>query len=228
MKNKKIIRIIILILVGLMLLGFLSVLFINLYITSSTDDYILSFDEAAWDGYDCILVLGTLVYRDGTLSPMLKNRVDMAIKLQDKGVAEKLLMTGDHGREDYNEVEAMKNHAVEAGIDPDMIFMDHAGFSTYESMYRAKEVFECKKILIVTQEFHMARAVYLARALGLDAYGVCSDIDNDDGFKINVLRNYSREVLARVKDFFFAKIQPVPTYTGVSIPISGSGSQTND
>ena len=102
--------------------------------------------------------------------------------------------------------------------------MDHAGFSTYESMYRAKEVFEADKIVIVSQKYHLYRAIYIARSLGLEAYGVPSDVREYRGQKY---RDF-REAIARVKDFFNVIIKPEPTYLGEAIPVSGNGDLTND
>jgi vancomycin permeability regulator SanA len=102
--------------------------------------------------------------------------------------------------------------------------MDHAGFSTYESIYRAKDIFQAKKIIIVSQKYHLYRALYIANALGIEAYGVHADYRNyagQAGFDI-------REVLARNKDFFTSIFKPEPTYRGEAIPIWGDGDLTND
>lgn len=133
-------------------------------------------------------------------------------------------MSGDHGRTSYDEVNVMKNFATENGVPSEDVFMDHAGFSTYESMYRARDVFKAEKILIVTQEYHLYRAVYDARALGLDAYGTVSMPRTYQG----QLYRDIREVLARDKDFFYAIFKPEPTYLGEAIPVQGDGNLTND
>ena len=169
-------------------------------------------------------MLGCGVYADGTPTAMLHDRLRRSVELYDLGAAPKLLMTGDHGREGYDEVDAMKTFAVDAGIASEDVFMDHAGFSTYESMYRAKEIFRAKKIIIVTQEYHLYRAIYIAESLGMEAYGVSSDYRSYGG----QLHYDIREVLARVKDFGMSIIQPEPTYLGEAIPISGDGNLTND
>jgi vancomycin permeability regulator SanA len=133
-------------------------------------------------------------------------------------------MSGDHGRTDYDEVAAMKQFAINAGIPSENIFMDHAGFSTYESLYRAKEIFQAKKILIVTQEYHLYRAIYIANQLGLEAYGVSADYRSYSGQTGRDIR----EFLARVKDFGTGIFKPEPTYLGDTIPIWGNGDLTND
>ena len=133
-------------------------------------------------------------------------------------------MSGDHGQKDYNEVKAMKQKAMDAGISSEDVFMDHAGFSTYESIYRARDVFLAERVLIVTQEYHLYRALYVARSLGLEAEGVAADLRPYRGQRYYDLR----EVLARCKDFAMCIFKPLPTYLGEAIPVSGSGDQTND
>ena len=155
---------------------------------------------------------------------MLEDRLRRAVELYDLGAAPKILMTGDHGRVHYDEVATMKAHAVNAGIASENVFMDHAGFSTYESMYRAKEIFQVKKVLIITQEYHLYRAIYIAERLGMEAYGVAADYQAYYG----QTKRDIREVLARVKDFGTSMFKPKPTYLGEAIPIWGDGNLTND
>jgi len=133
-------------------------------------------------------------------------------------------MSGDHGTVEYDEVNAMKQYAIEKGIDSEQIFMDHAGFSTYESIYRAKEIFGAERVVIITQEYHLYRALYIADALGLEAYGVASDQRTYSG---QTMRDV-REILARNKDFLTSLFKPKPTYLGETISLDGSGDVTND
>ena len=213
------------ILLCLGILGISSVLIINAVVKGSVKDQILSAEEAAKiEDVDCILVLGAGVRSDGSLSAMLEDRLRRGVELFELGAAPKLLMSGDHGREGYDEVDAMKTYAVGEGIPAEDVFMDHAGFSTYESMYRAKEIFQAKRIIIVTQEYHLYRAIYIAESLGLEAYGVSSDYRAYSG---QIGRDF-REVLARVKDFGTSLFKPEPTYLGETIPIWGDGNLTND
>jgi vancomycin permeability regulator SanA len=155
---------------------------------------------------------------------MLQDRVNIAVQLVNKGVSDRILMSGDHGKVEYDEVNSMMQYSIDKGMDENKVFLDHAGFSTYESMYRARDVFACKKIVIVTQGFHLYRAVYDARALGLEAYGVASD-SRDYGDQDPL---YLREDLARCKDFIYCIFQPEPTYLGSCIPIYGDSSATKD
>ena len=185
---------------------------------------IRSAEEAAGLDADCILVLGAGVYADGSLSPMLNDRLSRGVELYQNGAAPKLLMSGDHGTAEYDEVNAMKQFALDHGVRSEDVFMDHAGFSTYESIYRAQAIFGAKRVVIVTQRYHLYRALYLARRMGLEAYGVASDLRAYSGQPY-----YSaREILAQSKDFLKALFHPEPTYLGETIPISGNGDLTND
>jgi vancomycin permeability regulator SanA len=118
----------------------------------------------------------------------------------------------------------MKQSAIDDGVKSSDVFMDHAGFSTYESIYRAKEIFGVKKMIIVTQDYHLYRALYIAERLGIEAYGVNADYREYWGQS----KRDMREVLARCKDFATVIFKPTPTYLGDIIPISGDGDLTND
>ncbi len=201
------------------------ILIINGYVKKTSEKWILSIDEAKeLENTDCILVLGAAVKNNERPSAMLNDRLETGIELYNQNVSGKILMSGDHGRKDYDEVNVMKNFAINSGVPSEDIFMDHAGFSTYESMYRAKEIFKADKIVIVSQKYHLYRAVYIARSLGIEAYGVPSDVREYRGQKYRDLR----EAVARVKDFFNVIIKPEPTYLGEAIPVSGNGDLTND
>lgn len=197
---------------------------INAYVKHSFSNKILTVEEAGeLSDIDCVLVLGCGVHGD-TPSNMLEDRLLKALEVYDTGVTEKMLMTGDHGSENYDEVNVMKNFAKEKGVADNNIFMDHAGFSTYDSIYRADYIFGCKKIIIVTQKYHLYRALYIAEKLGIEAYGVNSD-QREYG---RLLYREVREILARDKDFVKCIIKPDSTYLGEKIPISGDGNLTND
>ncbi|MBE6835414.1 MAG: SanA protein [Ruminococcaceae bacterium] len=195
--------------------------FANIYIISYASKYILDKDELSDLDVDCVMVLGAGLW-DGKPSPMLKERLDFGLEAYETGCTDRLLMSGDHGTEFHDEVNAMKDYLIGQGVDRDKIFLDHAGFSTYESMYRARDVFEVESMVIVTQTYHLYRAVYDARKLGVEAYG----------YKAERLEypvwNYLREPLARVKDFVWCIVKPLPTFLGDSIPISGSAALTDD
>ena len=200
---------------------------INAYIYEYSSKYILTVEETKEKQVDCVLVLGAGV-RGGQPTHILQERILRSVEVFNTGCTDRILMSGDHGRVDYDEVNAMKQLAIDnAGAVATNILMDHAGFSTYESMYRAKEIFAVESLIIITQEFHMYRAIYDARQLGLEAYGV-----NADGYFtfsfVKEAYNDSREFLARVKDFFWCMIKPEPTYLGDVIPITSPGEATDD
>lgn len=206
-------------LIRLVILGAVLVLGINAIVCliggmSLTDEEKLKGTTA-----DCALVLGAAVKPDGTPSAMLKDRLDTGIELYKKGLVDKLLFSGDDGQVEYNEVEVMRKYAIKNGVRKKDIFLDHAGFSTYESIYRAKAVFNVSSAVIVTQKYHEFRALYIAKALGLNAKGIaCKDIKYSGRFY-----REAREVLARDKDFFKAILKVKPTFLGDVIDIRGDG-----
>ena len=172
-----------------------------------------------------VLILGSQT-RGRRLSRVLQDRVDAGISLMETGKGKKLLLSGDHGQRYYDEVNAMRLYVLSDAPDipEEDIFMDHAGFSTWDSMYRARDVFEVKDLIVVTQKFHISRAVCIARSLGLNAvgYGI-----NQDRFKGRSLRNWHlREYMARLKAFYYILTKPKPRYLGDKIPITGDGRAT--
>ena len=223
LRLKKLLKLfIILVIIGIVMLC--AALGISEYVKRSVSDRLLSPEKAAeLTDIDCIIVLGCRVNGE-TPSPMLSDRLLRGIELYNMNAAPKLLMSGDHGQVKYDEVNAMKQFAIDRGVPSEDVFMDHAGFSTYETMYRAKEVFAAKRVMIVTQSYHLYRAVYIAEKLGLEAWGVDSDLQS------YIRQPYydMREILARDKDFVKVIFKPEPTYLGEVIPISGSGDLTND
>lgn len=228
MKTRKLRRLLLICLtaaLALCLLGAGIVFGIDAYVLHSTSAQMLTTQEAALlEDVDCILVLGCKVHSDGAPSAMLEDRLRRGVELFHAGAAPKLLMSGDHGTMTYNEVQSMKQYAIDHEIPSSDIFMDHAGFSTYESIYRARDIFQAKKIIIVTQEYHLHRALYIAAALGIEAYGVDADYRSYSGQTARDIR----EILARNKDFFTSIFQPEPTYLGEAIPIWSNGDLTND
>ena len=221
---KKKLKKIIIIFLMLIITEAIIVLGINAYVKGSTKNQIIrNNDYSNLQDIDCIVVLGAGVWGENP-SPMLEDRLLEGIKLYENNVAPKIIMTGDHGREEYDEVNVMKKFAMDKGVPSGDIFMDHAGFSTYESLYRAKEIFEADKVVIVTQEYHLYRALHIANELGIEAYGVASDPRQYVGATYREIR----EILARNKDFIQCIFKPEPTYLGEVIPVFGNGNITND
>lgn len=171
--------------------------------------------------YDCVLVLGAGVRDDGSPSDMLYDRVRVACDLYNLSGGVSLLMSGDHTG-DYNEVGVMKSLATEFGVPAEDIFLDHKGYSTYESLYRAKAVFGAKRIIIVTQEYHLYRALHIARELGMEAVGVSADLRPYGGQS----RYELREVLARFKDLFVAARGEYDGDVDAPVDLSGNGNLT--
>jgi vancomycin permeability regulator SanA len=149
---------------------------------------------------------------------MLADRLDEGLLLYSSGAADILLFSGDNGTNEYNEVAAMRRYAVEHGeaygVTADCIYLDYAGFSTYESMYRLNAVFGVDRAIVVTQEYHLSRALYTAKKLGIDVYGVAAAPTARGQFTRDV-----REVLARTKDFFFVLFDVQPTFLGEPIEL---------
>ena len=184
---------------------------------------IVTTEEASIQSADAVVVLGASVFADGTPSGILQDRLDDGIALYFAGVAPKLIMSGDNGTASYNEVRVMKQYAVAKGVPSEDIFCDHAGFSTYESMYRAKSVFGCERIVVATQTYHLYRALWSAKSLGMQAVGVPSDYHEYQ----KQLQYDIREIPARTKDFFKALVRVPSTYVGDPISLNQDGDVTN-
>ena len=210
---------------ALLIAGIVVILGINLYVIATTSGRILDVEKAAGkDNVDCIIVLGAAVRPDGEPSAMLRDRLEKAVELYEAGVSDKIIVSGDHREEYYNEVYTMKWFLVEAGIPSEDIFMDHSGLSTYDTMYRAVETFGVKKAVFVTQKYEMYRASYIANSFGIDAYGVnAEEITYSGQFKRNV-----REVLASIKDVGMCSAKPEAEVTSDKISLAESGNITNE
>ncbi|MHB0978861.1 MAG: SanA/YdcF family protein [Thermoleophilia bacterium] len=169
------------------------------------------------------IVLGARVWPGNRPSPILADRLETGLELYRLGKVEKLLLSGDHGTVPYDEVNAMRTYVMQRGVPAEDVFMDHAGFSTFDSMYRARDVFLVTDVLMVTQDFHLARAVYTARALGLKVTGVSADRRSyRDTDRLAV-----REWLARCKAFLQLHVfHSGPRFLGPTIPITGDGRAT--
>ncbi|MGI6766402.1 MAG: SanA/YdcF family protein [Lentihominibacter sp.] len=220
--------------IKIIILACIVALCINAFVVlSSRDDIAAVFDDDEINAGEikacksiepqCILVLGCAVWKGGEPSPMLKDRLDAAIALYNEGVAPKILLSGDNRAHNYNEPYCMLKYTLEQGIPKEDIFLDFAGFSTYESIYRAKEVFCVDRMIVVTQKYHLYRTLKTCEALEVEAKGVASDQRKYRGGRYRKLR----EVFARNKDFVKGILKPEPTYLGDEIPIDGDGSVTH-
>jgi SanA protein len=165
------------------------------------------------------IVLGAEVKPDGTMSTMLADRVHGALELWNAGKVDRILVSGDHHTWSYDEPDTMRKALVRAGVPGRVIFEDHAGFDTWATMERARDVFGVRDAIVVTQGFHMPRALYLADAAGIDATGLTTDLHS---YGIQGTRSDVREVLSRVKAVVDASLE-APSTGGPRIPISGDG-----
>lgn len=203
---------------------FITIITTNIIVVTTTINNIISKDKASeLEDVDCILILGAGI-RNGGPSPMLEDRLLSGIYLYENNVSSKILVSGDHMNKGYDEVNIMKNYLINYKIPSQAIFMDHAGISTYDSIYRAKHIFKANKIIIVTQRYHLHRALYIAKQLGIEAYGVES---KPSKYRYQGIREL-REILARSKDLFKVLFKVKSTFQGEEIPIQGNGDITND
>lgn len=208
---------------ALTVLTIVATLSINILIILTTRNQIKKIENIELEDVDCILVLGAGI-KNNKPSPMLEDRLQTGIELYEKNISKKILVSGDHTKIDYDEVNVMKNYLKENNIPSNDIFMDHTGISTYDSIYRAKKIYKAKKIIIVTQEYHLYRSLYIANRLGIDAYGIAADkkeYPNQD-------KRDLREIAARIKDFIKCLIKSESAYLGEVFPINGNGDETND
>lgn len=222
--RKRLLILILMVIVVFFLLDGLVVVTAHRYVLGSATSHSVRLTNAQMkkvraQNADCILVLGAGVRPDGTPTKMLEDRLEVGLYLYQHGAAKKLLLSGDNGQIEYNEVRTMKNYMLAHGVPGKDIFLDHAGFSTYESMYRAGAVFQVKRAIVVTQTYHEYRALYAGARLGLQAAGVGADQQRYSGQAKRDLR----EQFARVKDVFQCLIKPDPSFLGTAIPITGNG-----
>lgn len=206
---------------GLIFLAFLASIFlINFHIIQKSSPYIFSDYHTLpnlQSPQPVAIVLGALVHSNGQMSDMLTDRVAQAITLYRAQKIQKILVSGDHGQVHYDEVNVMKNFLLIQGVLPTDIFLDHAGFDTYDSLYRAHHIFGIDSAVIITQEFHLSRAVYIGRSLGMNVSGLIADRYIYAGIE----RNQFREILARVKAYLNVNFHSQPKYLGPPIPITG-------
>lgn len=213
---------VIFVVLGIVLLIGIAAVSLSVYMVKATEKNIFTADTFKNDEKaDCILILGAGV-KDDKPKPMLRDRLLTGIELYKSGAAEKIIMSGDHGRADYDEVNVMRAFALEQGVSAEDIFLDHAGFSTYDSVYRAKNIFGAENIIIVSQKYHLYRALYISEKLDVKAAGVSADLNSYGG----QLKRDIREIIARDKDFFKCIVKPEAEIMGDKIPLDGDGSIT--
>lgn len=213
---------VIFVVLGIVLLIGIAAVSLSVYMVKATEKNIFTADTFKNDEKaDCILILGAGV-KDDKPKPMLRDRLLTGIELYKSGAAKKIIMSGDHGRADYDEVNVMRAFALEQGVRAEDIFLDHAGFSTYDSVYRAKNIFGAENIIIVSQKYHLYRALYISEKLDVKAAGVSANLNTYGG----QLKRDIREIIARDKDFFKCIVKPEAEIMGDKIPLDGDGSIT--
>jgi SanA protein len=193
-------------------------LIVPLIMQASVSKYIYESSESV-EPTEVAIVLGASVAR-GTPSPVLAARADEAVELYLKGKVHKILVTGDNGALSHDEVTPVRKYLLAAGIPPQDIFLDHAGFDTYSSMYRAQRIFGAQTATIVTQDFHMPRALFIARHFGIDAVGVVAE-----GGEYS-WPAYAREIPASWKALLDVLLKRQPKYLGEPIPLSSDARAT--
>mgnify|MGYP004516819725 FL=1 len=201
---KKIFKYILIVLIVIILVPVI----INFYVILSTKNRIVSGDSELLTDIDYIVVLGAGIRRDKP-SPMLEDRLKTGILLYNNDISNKILITGDHMNDDYDEVTVMKNYLLEHGIPEEDIITDDYGISTYDSIYRVKNVYKSNKVVIVSQRYHLYRALFLSDNLDLESYGVEANLRYYYGQWYREIR----EILARNKDFIKGIIKPKAVYT---------------
>ena len=201
---KKIFKYILIVLIVIILVPVI----INFYVILSTKNRIVSGDSEFLSDIDYIVVLGAGIRR-GKPSPMLEDRLKTGISLYNNDISNKILITGDHMNDDYDEVTVMKNYLLEHGIPEEDIITDNYGISTYDSIYRVKNVYKSNKVVIVSQRYHLYRALFLSDNLDLESYGVEANLRYYYGQWYREIR----EILARNKDFIKGIIKPKAVYT---------------
>ncbi len=196
---------------------------INIYIINSTKSQIFAIQDNV-TARQTALLLGARVYDDGRLSHVMEDRALTAIQLYQSGKVDKILISGDHGTSGYDEVNTIKDYLINQNVSQENIFTDHAGFDTYDSIYRARDIFEVDSMIIVTQKFHLPRAVYIANSLGVKTIGIVADRRQYRDKE----RNQIRESVARVKAFLDVIFKAEPKFLGNKIPITGDSSNSWD
>lgn len=201
---------------------FIVALIINIFIISYSQKYIFNNIDDIQNS-QCAMILGAKVYSSGAISYVVRDRTESALELFKNDKVAKILISGDHGKKNYDEVNTIKNYIkMMHHIEDKDLFMDHAGFSTYESMYRARDIFLISDMVIVTQRFHLPRSIYIARKLGIDAVGYIAKEVYPYTTKTKISW-YIREFFACVKSFFLVAFNAQPTYLGDTIPITEDG-----
>lgn len=186
------------------------------FIIARATDHLIYDDIESLPHTQIALIPGASVSKEGVLSPVLKDRADAAIAVYRAGKVDKIVVSGDNSTTTYNEVNPIKNYLLYFGIPEEDVFLDYAGFDTYSSMYRARDIFLVGSTTVISQSFHLPRAVYIGQHLGIATYG----FNADDGHYL--YKNYVREWLANIKAVINLALHTKPKYLGKKVPVTGT------
>lgn len=192
---------------------------LRLYAVGSTREFVYA--AADVPARQVGIVFGARVYSSGRLSPMLADRVATAVDLYHAGKIDVLLLSGDNSEAHYNEPAAMARYAEQAGVPREAIVLDYAGFRTYDSCYRARDIFQVSNAILITQDFHLSRALLTCRELGIDAVGVAADVQRPIGYATrSMIYSELRELPATALAVADLLRRPEPTFLGDPLPIA--------
>ncbi|UTN04720.1 YdcF family protein [Flavobacterium bizetiae] len=199
----------------LVIIGLVTIVFINYYVKSSTKKNIY-YSIKRFPKNDVGIIFGAGINGDQP-SKYLKDRLDAGILLYKANRINKILLSGDNGRDEYDELTVMKNYCFNHGVDTTKIFIDYAGFDTYSTMYRAKHIFNIKRATLISQEYHLNRAIYIGQKLGIKSVGYSANNGEYLGYKYVTFREYG----SICKSFFDVLRNREPRFLGTPIDING-------
>jgi len=199
----------------LAIIGLVAIISVNYYVKSSTKKNIY-YSIKKFPKNDVGIIFGAGINGDQP-SKYLKDRLDAGIALYKANRINKILLSGDNGRDEYDELTVMKNYCFKHGVDTTKIFIDYAGFDTYSTMYRAKHIFNIKKATLISQEYHLNRAIYIGQKLGIKSVGYSANNGEYLGYKYVTFREYG----SVFKSFFDVLRNREPRFLGNPIDING-------
>ncbi|WP_291288005.1 ElyC/SanA/YdcF family protein [Flavobacterium sp.] len=206
----------------LAILGLIIIVSVNLYVKSSTRDLIYP-SATQLPKNEVGIIFGAGINGDQP-SKYLKDRLDAGILLYQTHKIDKILLSGDNGRDEHDELTVMKNYCYQHGVDTTKIYVDYAGFDTYSTMFRAKSIFNVKSATLVSQEYHLNRAVYIGQKLGVQSVGFSANEGEYLGYKYVTFREYG----SIFKAFFDVLRNREPRFLGNPIDINGVSNYSKD
>jgi SanA protein len=206
----------------LAILGLVAIVAVNYYVKSSTKKNIY-YSIKRFPKNDVGIIFGAGI-NGSQPSKYLKDRLDAGILLWKAKRINKILLSGDNGRDEYDELTVMKNYCFNHGVDTTKIFIDYAGFDTYSTMYRAKHIFKIKKATLISQEYHLNRAIYIGNQLGIKSVGYSANKGEYLGYNYVRFREYG----SIFKSFFDVLRNRQPRFLGGEININGESNYSKE